>query len=79
MKQSRNYQIEFWIDRDKVPFSPQIRKGVLDLMFNEFQGMFTPERYNFFEPVNKTFVNQDELIKAWNDDEFGLLLKKISF
>jgi len=78
MKQSRYYSIEFWIDRDKVPFSPQIRKGVLDLMFNEFQGMFTPERYNFFEPVNKTFVNQDELIKAWNDDEFGLLLKKIS-
>jgi hypothetical protein len=79
MKYARKYKIEFWGDGDKVPFSPQIKKEILDLMFNEFQGTFIPERYNTFEPVKKIVVSQDELLKVWNDDDdFSLILKKIT-
>lgn len=78
MKYARNYDIEIWIDSDKVPFSPQIRKRVLDLLFKEFQGMFTPERYNTFEPVKKPVVSQDELLREWNNEDFWLILKKIT-
>ena len=78
MKYARKYKIDFWVDSDKVPFSPQIKKEMLDLLFNEFQGKFTPERYNTFEPVNKTVVSQDELLNVWNDEGFSLILKKIT-
>ena len=78
MKCARNYNIEFWVDSAKVPFSTQFKKKIIDFLFNDFQGMFTPERYNTFEPFNRTFVNQDELLKMWNIDDFFFSLKKIS-
>jgi hypothetical protein len=75
-KQSRYYQIEFWIDRESNPFTMEMKQKLLDLLFNEFNGTFTPERYNSFEPVNKTFTDQEELSQLWDDECF--FLKKIS-
>ena len=76
MKQSRYYYIEFGIDRSVAPFTPEMKKKLLDLLFNEFHGIFTPERYNSFDPVNKTFTDQEELSQLWDDECF--FLKKIS-
>ena len=50
MKQSR-YYIEFGIDWIVAPFTPEMKKKLLDLLFNEFDGIFTPERYSSFFTV----------------------------
>ena len=75
-KQSRYYLIEFGIDRESNPFTMEMKQKLLDLLFNEFNGIFTPERYNSFDPVNKTFTDQEELSQLWDEECF--FLKKIS-
>lgn len=69
------YLIALGIDEKISSCTQEMKQKILSLLFEQYQGIFAPERYNYFEPVNKKFSNPTELLKNWNEPYF--MLKRI--